>query len=81
MFEIFERHETVVDVLASGEISISLTVEDRSRLDSMVRDLEELGEVWVEDGRAIIAVVGSAPRHTQAWRPGSSMRCGRPTSR
>jgi len=64
MFEVFERHEVVVDVLASGEVSVSLTVEDRTRLDPVVRDLAELGEVWVEDRRAIIAVVGIGIRST-----------------
>jgi aspartate kinase len=64
LFEIFERHETVVDVLASGEVSISLTIEDRSRLGVLVRDLAELGEVWIEEQRAIIAVVGIGLRHT-----------------
>jgi aspartate kinase len=64
MFEVFERHEVVVDVLASGEVSVSLTVEDRTRLDAVVRDLGDLGEVWVEDHRAIIAVVGIGIRST-----------------
>ena len=64
MFEVFERHETVVDVLASGEVSVSLTVEDRTRLDAVVRELSELGEVWVEDRRAIVAVVGIGLRNT-----------------
>ena len=64
LFEVFERHETVVDVLASGEVSISLTIEDRSRLDPLTRDLAELGEVWVEDGRAIVAIVGIGLRNT-----------------
>ncbi len=64
MFEVFERHEMVVDVLASGEVSVSLTVEDRTRLDAVVRDLGELGEVWVENHRAIIAVVGIGIRTT-----------------
>jgi aspartate kinase len=64
MFEVFERHEVVVDVLASGEVSVSLTVEDRSRLDVVVSDLSELGEVWVEHGRAIVAVVGIGLRNT-----------------
>jgi aspartate kinase len=64
MFETFERHEVVVDVLASGEVSVSLTVEDRTRLDAVVRDLSELGEVWIETGRAIIAVVGIGMRTT-----------------
>ena len=63
MFEVFERHEVVVDVLASGEVSVSLTVEDRSRLDAVVRDLGELGEVWVESGRSS-RVVGIGMRST-----------------
>jgi len=64
MFEVFERHEVVVDVLASSEISISLTIEDRSRLEDVVRDLSALGDVWVEENRAIIAVVGIGIRNT-----------------
>ena len=64
LFEIFERHETVVDVLASGEVSVSLTIEDRSRLGPLVRDLGELGEVWIEERRAIIAIVGIGLRNT-----------------
>jgi aspartate kinase len=64
LFEVFERHETVVDVLASGEVSISLTIEDRSRLDPLVRDLGELGEVWIEEHRAIVAIVGIGLRNT-----------------
>jgi aspartate kinase len=64
LFEVFERHEVVVDVLASSEISVSLTVEERSHLGAVVRDLAELGEVSVDHGRAVIAVVGIGLRHT-----------------
>ncbi|MDF3053908.1 MAG: aspartate kinase [Geminicoccaceae bacterium] len=64
LFEVFERHETVVDVLASGEVSISITIEDRSRLDAIVHDLTRLGEVWVDHGRAIVAIVGIGLKHT-----------------
>ena len=58
LFEVFERHEVVVDVLASSEVSVSLTIEDPSHLDLVRRELEDLGEVWVDHKRAIIAVVG-----------------------
>ncbi|HEX2220087.1 MAG TPA: lysine-sensitive aspartokinase 3 [Gemmatimonadales bacterium] len=64
MFEVFERHEVVVDVLASGEVSVSLTVEDRSRLEPVVRELSALGEVWTDDRRAIVSVVGIGLRTT-----------------
>jgi aspartate kinase len=58
LFDVFERHEVVVDVLASSEVSVSITVEDPTHLDPVVRELDDLGEVWVEPGRAIVAVVG-----------------------
>jgi aspartate kinase len=64
LFEVFERHEKVVDVLASGEVSISITIEDSSGMDSLLRDLGELGEVWIEEQRAIVAVVGIGLRNT-----------------
>jgi len=64
LFEVFERHEVVVDVLASGEVSVSLTVEDRTHLDAVVRDLSDLAEIRVEHDRAIVAVVGIGLRHT-----------------
>jgi aspartate kinase len=64
LFEVFERHEKVVDVLASGEVSLSITIEDRSKIDALLHDLGELGEVWIEDQRAIVAVVGIGLRHT-----------------
>jgi aspartate kinase len=64
LFEVFERHEVVVDVLASSEVSVSLTIEERSHLGAVMRDLGELGEVSVDHGRAVIAVVGIGLRHT-----------------
>ena len=64
LFEVFERHEVVVDVLASSEVSVSLTIEDRSHLDLVRQELEDLGEVWIDEGRAIVAVVGIGLKST-----------------
>ena len=64
LFEVFERHEVVVDVLASSEVSVSLTIEDRRHLDLVRRELEDLGEVWIDEGRAIVAVVGIGLKST-----------------
>jgi len=64
LFEVFERHEVVVDVLASSEVSVSLTIEDSTRLPALRRDLEALGEVTVEEDRAIVAVVGQGIKGT-----------------
>lgn len=59
LFEIFERHKTSVDVVATSEVSVSLTIDDDARLDAIVRDLRGLGDVSVERNRGIVAVVGS----------------------
>ena len=60
VFEIFERNGVSVDVVATSEISVSVTVDDPSGLDSLVVDLAALGDVSVERDRAIVAVVGGA---------------------
>jgi aspartate kinase len=60
LFEIFERHRTSVDVVATSEVSVSLTVDDPSSLQTIVSDLRTLGDVSVERNRGIVAVVGSA---------------------
>lgn len=64
IFEVFERHETSVDVLASSEVSVSVTVEDAVHLDALVADLRHLGEVTMVEQRAIVAVVGNGLRQT-----------------
>ena len=59
VFEIFERHKTSVDVVATSEISVSVTVDDVTRLDSLLVDLRLLGDVSMERNRGIIAIVGA----------------------
>lgn len=60
LFEVFERHRTSVDVVATSEVSVSVTVDDPSRLEGLVIDLAALGDVSIERNRAIIAIVGAA---------------------
>ncbi len=64
LFEVFERHRTVVDVVTTSEVSVSLSLDDASALPAIVNELEQLGTVRVEKGRAIICVVGEGLRGT-----------------
>src|SRR5436190_2692367 len=64
LFEVFERHQTVVDVVTTSEVSVSLTVEDAGSLPAIVAELQPLGTVAVESGRAIVCVVGEGLRTT-----------------
>ena len=58
-FDVFHRHRISVDVVATSEVSVSLTIDDPSRLDELLPDLRELGDVAIERNRGIIAVVGA----------------------
>jgi len=64
LFEVFDRHELPVDVVATSEVSVSLTVDDAARLPAVVAELEALGDVQVQPRRAIICVVGEGLRST-----------------
>jgi aspartate kinase len=59
-FDVFHRHKASVDVVATSEVSVSLTIDDPSRLDALLPDLRELGDVSIERSRGIVAVVGAA---------------------
>jgi aspartate kinase len=59
LFETFERHRTSVDVVATSEVSVSVTVDHSPRLDALVVDLSTLGDVTIERNRAIVALVGA----------------------
>ena len=64
LFEVFERHRTVVDVVTTSEVSVSLSLDEAERLPEIVEELERLGTVGVEKGRAIVCVVGEGLRGT-----------------
>lgn len=58
VFEIFEIYRTPIDMITTSEVAVSLTVDDDTNLDKIVRDLEELGTVEVESNQTLICVVG-----------------------
>jgi aspartate kinase len=64
LFEVFERYETPVDMVATSEVSISLTIDNAARLDEICAELEPFAEVSVEKDQAILCVVGDNLRYT-----------------
>jgi aspartate kinase len=59
LFGVFERHKTSVDVVSTSEVSVSVTIDDASRLETLVVDLRALGDVTIERNRGIVSIVGS----------------------
>lgn len=59
VFELFDAHAVSVDVVATSEVSVSVTVDDSAPLDLLLGALRQIGDVSVERRRAIVSVVGS----------------------
>ena len=62
VFQVFDRHRTVIDVISTSEVSVALTLDDAEAIEKVVEDLRRIGEVEVESGFAVICVVGEGLR-------------------
>ena len=64
IFEIFDRHQTAVDMVATTEVSVSLTIDRTDRLVAITAELEKFAEVNHTSGQVIMCVVGEDIRYT-----------------
>ena len=62
VFQVFDRHRTVIDVISTSEVSVALTLDNSDEIEKVVEDLRRLGDVDVESGYAVICVVGEGLR-------------------
>ena len=58
IFEIFEHHRTPVDLVATSEVSVSMTIDDAARLDAIAADLGEVGAVNIDRDASLVSIVG-----------------------
>ncbi len=70
IFEVFDRHETAVDMVSTSEVSVSLTIDNTRDVGAICEELCQFSEVAVESGQAIVCLVGDNIRYT----PGVAMR-------
>ncbi|MEZ4417582.1 MAG: lysine-sensitive aspartokinase 3 [Gemmatimonadota bacterium] len=64
LFEVFGRHEVDVDLVATAEVSVSLTVGSDVSLKEVLAELREFSRVAVAEGRAVVAVIGERLKAT-----------------
>jgi aspartate kinase len=64
IFEVFARYRTAIDVVTTSEVSVSLSVEDSHSLPEIVEELNRFATVRVENGYAVVCVVGEGLRAT-----------------
>jgi len=64
IFEVFGRLGVSVDVVATAEVSVSLTVEANAPIDAIRKELASFAHVSVAADRALVALVGERLKHT-----------------
>ena len=64
IFDVFDRHHCVVDVVSTSEVSVSLTVDSNEAIPAIAADLEKLAFVKYEGRKAIVCLVGENIRGT-----------------
>jgi aspartate kinase len=62
VFDAFREHDVVVDLIATSEVSITVSVDEEEGLAAVVEDLSSFSTVHVDKGNALIAVIGERMR-------------------
>ncbi|HEY3928850.1 MAG TPA: lysine-sensitive aspartokinase 3 [Candidatus Koribacter sp.] len=58
LFEVFEKHSLSPDLVNTSEVSVSVALDSTHDAKALVEDLKHLGAVDVENGKAIVCLVG-----------------------
>ncbi|MCC7154233.1 MAG: lysine-sensitive aspartokinase 3 [Bryobacterales bacterium] len=64
IFEVFDRYKTPVDMVATSEVSVSLTIDNTSKLAEIEQELLRIADVTVVRNQTIVCLVGDDLRET-----------------
>jgi aspartate kinase len=59
VFEVFEHHKTPIDMIATSEVAVSLTIDNQTHLSSIETELRKFGSIEVDKDQTIICIVGN----------------------
>lgn len=62
VFGVFRQHQCPVDLVATSEVSVSLTVESRRATPELLADLQQVAQASYEHGKAIVCMIGEKIR-------------------
>ena len=58
VFEIFESYQTPIDMIATSEVGVSMSIDNDAHLNDIVDELKKYGTVTVDSDMCIVCVVG-----------------------
>lgn len=59
VFEVFEHYKTPIDMIATSEVAVSLTIDNQTHLASIETELRKFGSIEVDKDQTIICIVGN----------------------
>ncbi|HAE40425.1 MAG TPA: aspartate kinase [Candidatus Riflebacteria bacterium] len=66
VFQIFDEQKVSVDMLATSEVSISVTLDNRENgIEGLRTELEKISNVTIKTGKTIVTMVGNVKRSSE----------------
>ena len=65
VFSVFAKHSISVDMVATSEVSISLTIDSGCDLSEVKKELGKIAKVEIKTGKAIVTLIGDVKRSSE----------------
>jgi len=65
VFSIFSRHNVSIDMVATSEVSVSLTLDTSYDLGEIKKELSKIASVEIKTGKAIVSVICNVKRSSE----------------
>lgn len=58
IFEVFEKYQTSIDMVTTSEVAVSLTIDNNTYLNEIIKELEMFGSIEIDKDQTIVSIVG-----------------------
>ena len=65
VFEVFEKYRTSIDMITTSEVAVSVTIDNKTHLKEIIKELEPFGTVEIDDSETIVSIVGNEIAKTE----------------
>lgn len=65
LFKVFDKHRTSVDLIATSEVNVSLTIDSDEHLDDIVNEISVFSKVFINKEKSLVCVVGKDLKYTK----------------
>jgi len=65
VFQVFARHNISIDMIATSEVSVSLTLDAGFDLSEVKKELSKIANIEIKTGKAIVSIIGNVKRSSE----------------